>query len=548
MAFSDLDSSNVNEILVFLLKYNSDIYDKEREEVRVHEEETIPESHSDDIIVDSTDTNLETNDFPIEDSVSFEDKKESNENKEMEFHLPEFNKIEEVNEIVTPTTYNVPFVPEIDDVASQNQEDLEESNDYEEINVIPSEEDTQINNENTQIDESNNIDSDFIDIVPQDDYEEDKTLDQTISMTPINNEKTSTRELQRLFQDYNIKIDDNDLNDYVDGNIQEYKKIIDTLKDNGVLECITKNTDLFKEIIVGSTDANIINVLNIIKNDLSVDNEDYETTVSIVMETIPSIFVSDGGNYDNFIENVKLYKELGINLVNLFDFSKEVLVANHENVVENYEIVKEYGINIDYKNAKYFLLLDDIAERMDYYVESVYKDENKNEMFDGNKYIIDYPCKLNTVTSETIKRLRYSSENGRKVFGSKPNSLTGEITNLKVNVLDMPSEYIDNFFDNKFDDISVDEVRQYSKLCKNSSNVSDFLNELSFLDKYHDGVRYDIDGIKVSYNKVKRCYNTLRSYGISEEKAREFAVCYNLVITKDEYLKLKDILREGAGE
>ena len=185
---------------------------------------------------------------------------------------------------------------------------------------------------------------------------------------------------------------------------------------------------------------------------------------------------------------------------------------------------------------------------MDYYVESVYKDELKNEMFDGYNFIKDYPSKLNVVTDETIKRLRYSSENGKKVFGSKPNSLAGEITNLKVNVLDIPTDYMDNFFDNKFDNITEDEVRQYVKLCNNSSNVGNYLDELSSLEKYHNNLRYEFDGIKVSFNKVERCYNTLRSYGIDKKKALEFAVCYNLVITKDEYNKLKNVLVEGVGE
>ena len=27
----------------------------------------------------------------------------------------------------------------------------------------------------------------------------------------------------------------------------------------------------------------------------------------------------DNGNYDNFVKNIKLFKEIGINLINLFD-------------------------------------------------------------------------------------------------------------------------------------------------------------------------------------------------------------------------------------
>ena len=546
MEFNKLDTSNMNDILVYLLKYNADIYDKG--DINHYEDEmpgTI-DTPQEEITFEEPEYHEEIQNSEVDNNI---DETTDNEN-DIEFHLPEFSKIDDDHDFVVPTNYDVPFMPDVE-TSENDMEDINitvpnsvefDKDDEEQVSADYDEE------ENTDVSDDKNIDADFNDIVPQDDYEEYKTLDETVSLSPVTNDKTSTREVQRLFQEYNIGVEDSELNQYLDGNIDEYEKIIKVFKDNGILNKIVDNKNLFREIIVNSHENEIINVLDIIKNDLSVDNEDYETTLNIAINTIPSIFVGTGGNYDNFTENVKLFKDLGINLVSLFDFSKEVLVANHENVLENYNIVKKYDINIDYKNAKYFLLLDNIASRMDYYVESVYEDNIKKETFDGYKYIKDYPNKLNVVTDETIKRLRYSSEKGRKVFGSKPNSLTGEITNLKVNVLDIPTDYFNNFFDNKFDDITEDEMRQYIKLCNNSSNVGDYYDELSMLEKYRDNIRYNINGIKVSSNKVERCYNTLRSYGIDNKKALEFAVCYNLIITNDEYHNLKKVLLEGVDE
>ena len=98
-------------------------------------------------------------------------------------------------------------------------------------------------------------------------------------------------------------------------------------------------------------------------------------------------------------------------------------------------------------------MLSNIAEKMDYYVESSYLDKTKDETFDGIAYINNYAVKLNSVTDETIKRLRFASENSKKVFGSKPNSLTGEITNLKVNVLELDDNYlVTGTFDSYFSD------------------------------------------------------------------------------------------------
>ena len=546
MEFNKLETSSMNDILVYLLKYNADIYDKG--DINHYEDEmpgTI-DTPQEEVTFDEPEYHEEIQNSEVDNNI---DETTDNQN-DIEFHLPEFSKIDDGHDFVVPTNYDVPFMPDVET----------SENDMEDINItVPNsvefdkEDEEQVSadydeEENTDVSDDKNIDADFNDIVPQDDYEEYKTVDETVSLSPVTNDKTSTREVQRLFQEYNIGVEDSELNQYLDGNIDEYEKIIKVFKENGILNKIVDNKNLFREIIVNSHENEIINVLDIIKNDLSVDNEDYETTLNIAINTIPSIFVGTGGNYDNFTENVKLFKDLGINLVSLFDFSKEVFVANHENVLENYNIVKKYDINIDYKNAKYFLLLDNIASRMDYYVESVYEDNLKKETFDGYKYIKDYPNKLNVVTDETIKRLRYSSENGRKVFGSKPNSLTGEITNLKVNVLDIPTDYFNNFFDNKFDDITEDEMRQYIKLCNNSSNVGDYYDELSMLEKYRDNIRYNINGIKVSSNKVERCYNTLRSYGIDNKKALEFAVCYNLIITNDEYHNLKKVLLEGVDE
>ena len=147
----------------------------------------------------------------------------------------------------------------------------------------------------------------------------------------------------------------------------------------------------------------------------------------------------------------------------------------------------------------------------------------------------------------TIKRLRYASENGKKVFGSKPGSLSGEITNLRVNALDVSNDYLNKFFDNEFANLTGDEVREYIKLVHNSSNVGDYSDELDKLSSYRNGLRYVISGINISYNKVVRNYSILRSYGIDTKKALQFAVCYNLVITKDEYNKLADLLDKIGG-
>lgn len=394
------------------------------------------------------------------------------------------------------------------------------------------------------ITDTTNVDTDSADEEDSDDY---KDFGGDQKEEEVRDEKAiSTRELHKIFGKYGIE-ENVILNELIDGDINEYQAILDSLKEHSILDDFKKNKELLVETLLYSNTAVIERVLNIIKEDLSTDDEDYEITLRIAINTIPSIFIKEGGNYDNFIANTELFKHLELNLINLFDFSKEVFIADSEAVKRNYDIINDYNFDVTYQNAKYFLLIPNIEDKLDYYIESVYEDKIKNETFDGINYIKEFAAKLNVVTDETIKRLRYASVNGRKVFGSKPGALTGEITNLKVNTLEMNDIYLNSFFDNEFKDITPEEVREYVKLTRNSTNVGDYSDELDKLNIYRNGLRYTIDGINVSYNKVVRNYNILRSYGIDAKKALQYAVCHNLVITKDEYSKLSELLDNIGG-
>ena len=573
--YSGLESPKIIEILSFILKYNADLYKDNKP------------------ITNIIENSFEEKEEPVEETT-LEEKEENEEPEENnEFHFEQIN-----NDVFN--------LPSIDFEDSNNEEKEEENTDNTITNTIPIEPITFGENlvnpiENTVsndyptfksfdeiINNSLNIPSntDYIPLTDINQFEiskdeteenndeipvvepplefnvdnnletEEKITDNEFNNIDINNDETeeektdekavSTRELHKIFGKYGIE-ENVILNELIDGDINEFQSTLDTLKDNSILDDFKKNKELLIETLLYSNAGVINRVLSIVKEDLSTDEEDYEITLKIVINTIPSIFIKEGGNYDNFISNVEVFKRLELNLINLFDFSKEVFIADNELVTRNLDIVNQYDFDIDYKNVKYFLLIPNIEEKIDYYVESVYEDKLKNETFDGIKFIKEFAAKLNVVTDETIKRLRYASTNGSKVFGSKPGSLTGEITNLKVNTLDMNDIYLNSFFDNEFSGITNDEVREYVKLVHNSSNVGDYSDELDKLKEYRNGLRYTIEGINISYNKVIRNYNILRSYGIDAKKALQFAVCYNLVITKDEYNRLNDLLDKIGG-
>ncbi|MBP5407821.1 MAG: hypothetical protein J6Y42_01615 [Bacilli bacterium] len=571
LKYNDLSEEEIINILGYVLEYNANVY---REKGPVIKEEVVEETveepvETTGISYDNNEENIDNSVFSLEENEHHEENEEGEENtfKEDEFHfndvseinIPEFNPItfeeQDTNESID-INEEIPEIENTEDIYDgMKLEEYEENNtedDYGlEVNEseqvveepivnedIPEVTNEEITKENYYDEVHEPIDDDFKDIVDnKEDYEE--------NIEESSGEMSSTRDLQKLFDKYGIKEDSTYLNELVAGDINKYQDILETLKNKDLINKL--NGELLVKVLLNSNSDDIIKVLDIIEEDLSVDKDDYAITTKITIDTLPSIFVSDGGNYRNFIENTRLFKELGLNLINLFDFSKEIFVANHDHILKNLEVVQKYGFEVTYKNAKYLLLLPNIGDRLDYYVESVYEDKLKGEIFDGVEYIKDYAAKLNVVTDETIKRIRYSSENGRKVFGSKPKSLTGEITNLKVNALDISSDYLNKFFNNDFADFTGDEVREYVKLIHNSSNVGDYSDELEMLNSYKNDLRYVIEGINISSNKVVRNYNILRSYGMDKKKSLEFAICYNLVITKEEYDKLNAKLDEIGG-
>lgn len=570
IAFASLTAEDTIGVLSYVLEYNSNLYQENKpvshvevkeenkfeekfEEKEPEENEEVKEEFNDTVFHFNQLGNTDLFELP---NITFDDENESDkESSEENTNEPITF---ESNDVSNSDNYNslndIQYVPfgENDTLPEFNSfDDMPKAVPLDETDEEPDDSGESIVDVPFSLEENNETSEEEIPAI-NNEYGE-PAEEESDEIEKEEKEKTSTRELHKIFGKYGIE-ENVILNELIDGDLEEYQKILDTLKENNILDCFKENKELLIETLLYSSAEVIDKVLRIIKEDLSFDDEDYDVTLKIVINTIPSIFISEGGNYNNFINNVELFKRLEINLINLFDFSKEVFIADNESIENNLAIVNKYDFDINCRNAKYFLLIPNIEDKLDYYIESFYdvkitddKGNVKTETFDGVNYIKDFTAKLNVVTDMTIKRLRYAVENGKKVFGSKPGSLSGEITNLKINAMDLNSSYLNKFFNNEFKDITEDEVREYVKLVRNSSNVGDYSDELDKLKLYHDGLRYNIEGIKVSYNKVLRNYNILRSYGIDIKKALQFAVCYNLVITKDEYIELSDILDKIGG-
>ena len=530
--YSEVNSDSKAEMLSALLKYNAEIYDEHSIDDELEEEENVS-FHDPEV------SNIEVNE-EVEEPVE-EEKEEEEETPEEE--TPEDNSFD------LPTADTMDFT----DLVANNIEmptEVEEEKEEE-----TSEEEPEIDIEIPE--QVMNGLMDDVEAEAKAETEPENSVE--IPVTPIPEEPQEVKqenlldeqELRKTLEDYHIKYDDIvNKEDLLKGDIENYKDILNIFKDNDLLSDVTKNEVFLKDLLCCS-DKEVVNiVLDIIKKDFSIDEEDFYETARITIDSMPSIFVKeDKGNYENFVKNVDFFKGLNFDLISLFDFSREILLVDNNLLKKNCDLVSRYDVRLEPKNAKYLLALKDSVERIDYYVEAVYLDTITNKTFDGMNIVKTYPSKLDTVTDLTIKRLRYSSENGKKIFGSRENSIAGEIANLKVDVLNIPDDFFMRFFNNEFNDITNEEVKSYVDLINNNTNYEFNDNSvLSELNKYRNGNRYNIAGINISYNKVLRNYNILINNNIDKDKALEFAVCYNLVCTKEEYENVLNELKAIGGK
>ena len=523
--YSNVEEKDKVDMLSYLLKYNADVYDDLaanggfRDNIPFHSPEVTNIEMEEEIPLEEPEIELPS-DETTEITVEEEEEPKDVESNDQPFDLP----VDETADLSSLVATDV-SVPSIEPIPVEENKEIEVEP---EVELSAVEESSDIDIPNTVLDN----------LIPEPETNEIVyTVDET--------------ELKKALEDYHIKYDDLDnKEELLAGDIENYKDILNAFKDNDLLSDVTKNEIFLKDILLNSNKDIVNEVLDIVRRDFSIDEEDFFETARITIDSMPSIFVKEEeGNFDNFIKTVDFFKKLNFDLISLFDFSRELLLVDNELLEKNYELVKKYDVKLETKNAKYLLALANSVENIDYSVEAVYDDKITKKTFDGMNIVKTYPSKLDTVNALTIKRLRYSSENGKKMFGSRENSIAGEVANLKVDVLNIPEDYMNKFFDNNFNDITSEEIESYKEMINNNTDY-DFKDSsvLAELNKYRSGNRYIIAGVNISYNKVLRNYNILINNNVDKEKALEFAVCYNLVCTKEEYEAVVNELKAIGGK
>lgn len=563
LEFSNLPMEEKIDIFSYILKYNRDIYESMPKEEK---DATNQEDEFDEVKI--TDLNHEDTDF-------FEEK---------DFELPKFsmNKLnssedEEKVKINLNNTIDLEdIIQKIDDKIKEldakeeiaepikEVEVKEDNNPLEGINFedfkLPESVDTTIASPTFKIDPNMEIpkENDTTKLnrdvfVPQDltidvpeELEEEKQeelkVEEPIVELPIEEPKIEVTTPDNLPEE-TLK----ETEEIVADNVENKQNILETnqtiLENYQVLDLFKEYPDIIDDTLKLNS-SNLERILEIIKNDLSLKEEEFKKVLNITLETLPGIFMNDI-MATTFINDIEFFKEYKINIINLFDNYRELLIIDNNILKENYKIVTSYQLELNNDNVKYLLANKKVLDNLDYYIEAMGHEKaflGREQSFDGVEYIKKYPYKLNMITRDALMKLRYSSENNLRIYGSKPGILAGEIANPKVDILTLPNEYINLYFDNEYEFIDRSDMEKLLIDIYNNHNIDLNMDEyLEKLDKLYkiSELRYKINNIYLSRIKTIRIYNYLKTRSIPVKEALIIALTYHSVIKRDEYKEIE---------
>ena len=259
------------------------------------------------------------------------------------------------------------------------------------------------------------------------------------------------------------------------------------------------------------------------------------------------------GRKDDFRKNISLLVEHGISIPAIINKGKDLLIINNEKLQNNLDWLECYGL---YSSMQEESLLDDFITAL--------KSQNIPEVIDlwlenhqlGLQYIKNNLSILAShMSNQAIlfyKLYKSEKENKNDAFrltvsnGVKKLSLRKEMTHNNIDyqgIHDKESALIIT----KHQKPIFAREKDYEQVAKKSiyNKISDDIftrEEIISLNRFSDlkeTLLYDINGLKVSKLKVLRIYDALCKNNLGESlESLLYAICYNKIITKEEYNKL----------
>lgn len=259
------------------------------------------------------------------------------------------------------------------------------------------------------------------------------------------------------------------------------------------------------------------------------------------------------GRKDDFTKNISLLVEHGISISTIIKKGKDLLVISNDKLQNNLDWLECYGL---YSSMQEESLLDDFITAL--------KSQNIPEVIDlwlenhqlGLQYIKNNLSILAShMSNQAIlfyKLYKSEKENKNDAFrltvsnGVKKLSLRKEMTHNNIDyqgIHDKESALIVT----KHQKPIFAREKDYEQVAKKSiyNKISDDIftrEEIISLNRFSDlkeTLLYDINGLKVSKLKVLRIYDALCKNNLGESlESLLYAICYNKIITKEEYNKL----------
>lgn len=259
------------------------------------------------------------------------------------------------------------------------------------------------------------------------------------------------------------------------------------------------------------------------------------------------------GRKDDFTKNISLLVEHGISISTIIKKGKDLLVISNDKLQKNLDWLECYGL---YSTMQEESLLDDFITAL--------KSQNIPEVIDlwlenhqlGLQYIKNNLSILAShMSNQAIlfyKLYKSEKENKNDAFrltvsnGIKKLSLRKEMTHNNIDYQGIHDKESALTVTRHQKPIFAKE-KEYEQAAKKSlhNKISDDIftrEEIVSLNRFSDlkeTLLYDINGLKISKLKVLRIYDALCKNNLGGTlESLLYAICYNKIITKEEYEKL----------
>jgi len=309
------------------------------------------------------------------------------------------------------------------------------------------------------------------------------------------------------------------------GNLENIIKIIQIFNDSNFEKINTSTFPLIDVLLLSNT--NIVNNIGkyfsqrIISEDFIINNP--EIFIESIPEELKPFIKTKEAKSKDFSGNVNLLRDKKANILAISQNNPNLLLENNNVLESNIQLLDQYGIN--YEKAKELSIANNINLicYLDIFIELGLYTYVKNNPDIINKDVLTY-----------INRLLLCKQLGIPLIEKKKLNSVITGSSFRLNNLSIDDKDIFDYLD-----ISVFRYADsllFKELCSNSSN-NDINFNIEKLEQFkkNDQV-YDINGVKVSRNKVLRNYSILRNSNVdrSEEELIFNSIIFGSMYNSDD--------------